>query len=185
MLKKMIELLFIIIATVSIAACATVSPKNPENQIDNMNLTEYAEISNTLTRYFAAVDNSQWETVKKMMTDPIHIDYSSFGAGDPADLKPDEILNAWKKFLPGFDAAHHQIGNIDIEVQNNTATVECYVTASHVIDDRVWTVVGSYQNSLMRLNNTWKLSEVKFLFKYQTGATDLPKEAQKRASSGD
>ena len=42
-------------------------------------------------------------------------------------------MSAWKKYLPGFDMTHHQLGPLDIEVRGDSATVRTDVTAIHQI----------------------------------------------------
>lgn len=143
----------------------------------------YVEISNTISRYFVAVDERNWKGAQALMTNPFHLDYSSFGAGEAADLDPAEILKNWAAFLPGFDATHHQIGTVDIEVNGDTAKAKLYGTATHIIDARIWTVVGTYHQTLVKTEQGWKLSGTQFVFKYQSGDTDLPAEAQKRMKS--
>lgn len=140
-------------------------------------------IANTLARYFAAVDGRDWGDLERLMTNPFHLDYSSFGAGDPVDLDPAAVLDGWKQLLPGFEHTHHQIGNLDVDVGAEEARARCYVTATHQIDERVWTVVGTYEVALRRDAEDWKLSELQFLFKYQAGDTDLPAEAQERVQA--
>lgn len=146
-------------------------------------MNDYVEVANCIARYFAAVDERNWERVAELMTDPFSLDYSSFGAGEPADLAPRTILAGWRKVLPGFDHTHHQMGNLDIEVEGEKASASCYVTATHAIDHEVWTVVGTYNKELVRDGADWKLSGSQFLFKYQSGATHLATEAQRRAAA--
>ncbi len=139
-------------------------------------------IANTLARYFAAVDGCNWEELLRLMTNPFHLDYSSFGAGDPADLDPVSVIAGWKQMLPGFEHTHHQIGNLDIEADDREARVKCYGTATHQIADRTWTVIGTYEKTLRRDDTAWKVSGSRFVFRHQMGATDLPAEAQRRAT---
>ena len=145
--------------------------------------SEYQDIANTVVRYFARVDRGDWDGTQELMTHPFHLDYASFGGGDPANLDPADILTAWSGLLPGFDNTHHQIGNLDVKIYGDSARVSCYVTASHSIDERVWTVVGTYNIPLVRTEKGWNLSGIQLLYKYQTGATDLPAEAQKRVAA--
>ena len=141
---------------------------------------QYADISNVISRYFVAVDERDWDGAKVLMTNPFHLDYSSFGGGDPADLDPNRILKNWAAFLPGFEATHHQIGTLDIQVNGETAKAKLYGTATHIIGERSWTVVGTYNIPLVRNGEGWKLSGIQFLYKFQTGAIDLPAEAKQR-----
>ena len=144
--------------------------------------SDYQDIANAVARYFARVDQGDWDGTQALMTNPFHLDYASFGGGDPAYLNPADILATWSGFLPGFDHTHHQIGNLDVKIYGDSARVSCYGTASHSIDERVWTVVGTYNIPLVRTGEGWKLSGIQFLYKYQTGATDLPAEAQQRVT---
>lgn len=139
-------------------------------------------VANTIYRFFAAVDDRDWNSAQGLMRNPFHLDYSSFGAGDPADLDPTAILEGWAQFLPGFDATHHQLGNLAIEVDDDSAVVDFYGTATHVIEDRSWVVVGTYRATLIGEGGGWLLTGLQFLFKFQLGDTDLPAEAQARLS---
>lgn len=66
------------------------------------------------------------------------------------------------------------------EKASNTAKVKLYGTATHIIGERVWTVVGTYNIPIVRTGEGWKLSGIQFLYKYQTGAIDLTAEAKHR-----
>ncbi len=140
-------------------------------------------VVNVIARFFTAVDERDWDRVTSLMTTPVHIDYSSFGAGDPADVNPTDVVAGWRGILPGFDHTHHQLGNLLVEVDGDRASAQAYVTATHVIDAEVWTVVGRYQLELTRAQTAWRLSSLRLLFKYQAGATALPEEATRRAQA--
>lgn len=134
-----------------------------------------------LSNYFKAVDQRQWDKVIDSMTVPVHIDYSSFGAGDPVDAQPQDIVAGWQAFLPGFDRTHHQLDNLKIDIQGNQATASCDLVAVHTIGDEVWVVEGSYEIKMIQTANSWRLSSLRFLFQKQSGNTDLPAEATRRA----
>ena len=144
-------------------------------------------LTNTVQGFFEAVDTRDWEAAEALMTDPFYLDYSSFGAGPGAELSPVDILMGWKSILPGFDFTHHQLGPLIIEEDGSEATVRAYVTADHQIADvpegEVWTVCGSYVLDLKKIGSDWKLSGNTFLFKFQSGNTNLPALAQSRTAS--
>lgn len=144
-----------------------------------------AELTNTVQRFFEAVDNRDWGRAEQLMTDPFFLDYSSFGAGPGSELAPIEILTGWKGLLPGFDSTHHQLGPLETVIDGNTANVSTYVTATHQIagaeGGELWTVYGRYQLKLVD-DEGWKLSSLVFNFKFLTGNPDLPKIAQSRAN---
>ncbi|WP_413205403.1 nuclear transport factor 2 family protein [Rhodospirillum sp. A1_3_36] len=148
-------------------------------------MTNSTEITNTIEKYFSAIDTRDWSTAEALMTTPFHLDYSSMGAGPAADLLPSDILAGWKSILPGFDHTHHQLGNLDLSVSDSQATVTCHVTATHFIDnvdnDPIWVVVGTYTIGLVRDETGWKICALTLTFKYQSGNTSLPTIAQDRA----
>ncbi len=144
-----------------------------------------AQIRNAAARVFAAADARDWTALAALMMPSVRLDYASFG-GVAADVTPDEIVAAWRGFLPGFDATHHQIGNLDVTVENDAAQASCYGTAGHFIagaaGGEVWTVVGTYDLGFLRRKGAWKLSSLVFRFKYQTGNAALAALAQSRAA---
>ncbi|MEM1181416.1 MAG: nuclear transport factor 2 family protein [Acidobacteriota bacterium] len=145
-------------------------------------MPEQVAVANTVARYFAAVDGREWEELERLMTSPFFVDYSSFGGGEPAHLEPAAILAAWRQLLPGFDQTHHLIGNLDIRVDGPQASVLCKGTASHHLDGQVWTVIGSYDLQLRLDDGAWRVAGCRFLFDFQTGASDLAQKAQERAA---
>ena len=98
------------------------------------------------------------------------------------ELSPKEITDSWKAILPGFTATHHQVGNFQSSIQDEKAHVFCYGTATHFLEDEngnIWTVVGSYDFDLAQTANEWKITTMKFNFKYMDGNTGLPEKAMK------
>ena len=145
------------------------------------------DIINAVLRYFENVDKGNWEGTASLMTNPFHLDYSSFGAGPAADLDPKDIISGWKTMLPGFDFTHHHLGPLAVETSDDEAVVKAYVTADHHIagaegGDR-WTVYGDYILRLQKVGGDWKLASNKFQFKYVSGNGDLPALAQERAAT--
>ncbi len=143
-------------------------------------------IQNRISRFFIDVDDRNWEAVEAVMTDRVHLDYSSFGAGEPIDLSPAEITAAWKELLPGFDQTHHQTGNMLIESKEQKATVHVHATATHFIDGAeagdIWRVYGTYHIAMVHEGGTWKIKGIQFNFKFQDGNPELPVLAQTRAA---
>lgn len=159
---------------------------------DNNHNSMQKEVSNmdnqmiieTVNKLFISVDNRDWDNAKSIFSDTVLLDYTSMTGGEPATLTPDQIIDSWKGILPGFDKTHHQLGNYIIEANSDIAKVFCYGTATHYLanesNNNLWTVVGSYDLELKIINNTWRITKMKFNLKYIDGNTDLPKMAQER-----
>lgn len=136
--------------------------------------------SETVTQLFVATDNKEWNKVEELFADEVVLDYSSMSGNPAATLSPKQITDSWKTILPGFTATHHQVGNFINTEHESTSEVFCYGTATHFLKDEqgnVWTVVGSYNFELKMINDQWKITKMKFNFKYQDGNTSLPAKA--------
>lgn len=139
----------------------------------------------TVIQLFVASDQRNWEQVETIFGEKVTLDYSSMNGNPAAELTPNQITTAWKGILPGFESTHHQLGNFITEIKEDTAKVFCYGTATHYLPDEngnIWTVVGSYNFDLKNVNDQWKVTSMKFNFKYQDGNTSLPEKAIKNAT---
>lgn len=137
-------------------------------------------VNETVAELFIATDNKRWQTVESIFAEQVILDYSSMNGNPATSLSPKQIVDSWKTILPGFAHTHHQLGNFVTKVNDSKAEVFCYGTATHYLNDangNIWTVVGSYDFELIEKDNTWKISKMKFNFKYQDGNLELPKKA--------
>lgn len=133
-----------------------------------------------ISTLFSGADERNWEKVESVMTQNVLLDYTSFVGGEPANLTPKQITNSWAGFLPGFDKTHHQLSDFKVTINDETAIATYTGKADHFIGKEIWTVEGTYESELKKVNDTWKVSKLKFNFKQQTGNLDLPAMATKR-----
>lgn len=144
------------------------------------------KIQEKVNSLFIATDQKDWSEVKQCFADKIILDYSSMTGQPGAETNPQQIVESWKSILPGFEYTHHQLGNFRIEEDRGSAKVFCYGTATHFLeneDENVWTVVGSYDFDLKKEGADWKISSMKFNFKYQAGNLQLPQLAITRLAN--
>lgn len=138
----------------------------------------------TIIQLFVATDQNEWADVAKCFDSNVILDYSSMTGNPAAELSPAQIVEAWKGVMPGFESTHHQLGNFMVTEKENSAEVFCYGTASHYLNDEggnVWIVVGTYDFELTHTaNGAWKVSTMKFNFKYQDGNVKLAEKAMNR-----
>ncbi|HEX3006201.1 MAG TPA: nuclear transport factor 2 family protein [Bacteroidales bacterium] len=141
------------------------------------------KVNETVVRLFVSTDQRDWNAVQQCFASKVELDYSSMNGNPAAVLSPADIISAWKSVLPGFEFTHHQLGNFISQIDGSKAHVFCYGTATHYLKNEggnVWTVVGSYDFDLVQESNQWKISRMKFNFKYQDGNTTLAEKAIKR-----
>ena len=155
-----------------------------KKQINEEVIMDNQQIEMAVNKLFISVDNRDWDNVKLIFSDTVLLDYTSMAGGQPSTLKSSQIIDSWKGILPGFDKTHHQLGNFIIETDSDASKVFCYGIATHYLanesKENIWTVVGSYDLELKIINNTWRITKMKFNLKYIDGNNDLPKMAQER-----
>ncbi len=147
----------------------------------NLNAQKMTNPEITVIGLFVATDQQDWKMVEQSFDNKVLLDYSSMNGAPASSLTPVQIIDAWKTILPGFEHTHHQLGNMITSVDGNRAEVFCYGTASHYLSDEqggLWIVVGTYDFELNRQeDDTWRISSMKFNFKYQDGNGSLAQKA--------
>ena len=151
-----------------------------------LNGQEVNAIQERINTLFIATDQQEWHVVEECFSPNVVLDYSSMTGEQAVEMAPQQITELWKSILPGFDYIHHQVGNVIVKEDNGKATLFCYGTATHYLEnenENVWTVVGTYDFDLEQDKSGWKISTMKFNFKYQTGNLELPQMAIHRLTS--
>ena len=162
---------------VLLTKCQTVK-ENTYNMNDTINIQE------SINKLFVNSDTRNWQGVENQFASKVLLDYKSMTGNPAVEISPSDITSSWKTVLPGFTETHHQIGNFIVKVDGDRAHVFCYGTATHYLENKngnVWTVVGSYDFDLKKVDSVWKITVMKFNYKYQEGNTQLVKQAIENA----
>lgn len=175
----------LITAAIILTGLTAFSQKNSLNQ-KNIKM-EQQQIIQTITSIFNGSDERNWSKVENAMADNVLLDYTSMAGGKPSTLSPKQITDAWAALLPGFQSTHHQIGNYTVNVWGNEAVVNFHGLALHYLPNDsgndVWTVIGTYDYHLVKVNGTWKTDKLKFNLQKQEGNLQLPVMAQENVKS--
>jgi hypothetical protein len=137
-------------------------------------------IIETVTAIFNGADERNWPKLQQAMSPNVYLDYSSLSGNPAASIPAEQIVTAWKNFLPGFDKTHHQLSNYKVAINGDTATVHFDGKADHFIDKESWTVEGNYDAEVVKANGAWQVTKLKFNLLKQSGNLSLPGEAVKR-----
>jgi 3-phenylpropionate/cinnamic acid dioxygenase small subunit len=143
-------------------------------------LTERTRIIEQINRLFISTDNRDWEAVKNCFASKVLFDMSSMGTGDPKEISPYEIVAMWETGLKPLHSIHHQTGNFMVKVKDAEADAFCYGIAIHYLPNKTnnntRTFVGSYEFSLEKDTDTWKIRHFKFNLKFIDGNKELEAE---------
>ncbi|BBH15908.1 hypothetical protein Back2_01950 [Nocardioides baekrokdamisoli] len=125
--------------------------------MDLAELSDRQEITDLITAYTRAVDQSKWDDLRNVFTDDAVLDYSSPG-GPVGSL--DEAI-PFIRNLEGFSAWQHLIAQVSIELHGDKARATAYffnpMTAPGPNDmTSVWLVGGYYHHQLVRTADGWR-----------------------------
>ena len=143
-----------------------------------------AEISRTITDIAAGADRHDWNRVRGAFAEQVTVDYTSLWGGEPATQASVDLVNGWAAFLPGFDSTHHMVTNHTISsMTNGAATAEADFTATHRIDDKLWTLGGRYTYELEKSGERWVVTSLTMTALWETGDRGLVGIAGNRAKN--
>jgi hypothetical protein len=130
-------------------------------------------VTSTITHLFAVTDQRDWQQVESAFADRVLLDYTSTTGQAPAWLTPRQIVDIWSGLLPGFDKTHHELSDIEISENQDSATAHYKGKAEHFIDNEVWVVEGTYETTLLKKGGDWVVSQFKFNLKDWSGNRQL------------
>ncbi|MBC8364333.1 MAG: nuclear transport factor 2 family protein [Actinobacteria bacterium] len=117
-------------------------------------LADRLAIEDLLTRYAHAVDRRDWDLFRSVFTDDARIDYTSAG-GIAGDL--DEAVAFLEETMPMFEMTQHLVANVDVRIDDDTATVSAmFSNPMRLPDGDVWFTGGWYHHDLVRTDEGWR-----------------------------
>lgn len=129
-------------------------------------------IIETVKSIFKGADDHNWQLIENAMADKVLLDYFSLSGNPAATISAKQIIEGWKGFLPKFERTHHQLSDFSVDSQGNIANVSFKGKADHFINKDVWTVEGTYHAEVVNRNNSWKVTQLKFILSKQSGNLD-------------
>jgi 3-phenylpropionate/cinnamic acid dioxygenase small subunit len=140
-------------------------------------LLERARVRDVITRLFIATDERDWPGLLDCFTDQVLFDMQSMTGQPPATVSAREIAAGWETGLKPIQAVHHQVGNFRIRISGDNAEASCYGSASHYLrnatGNNTRTFVGTYDFSLAKEGEAWKITRFKFNLKFIDGNLNL------------
>lgn len=138
------------------------------------------EIIDCINRLFINTDRRDWPAVKACLADHVDFDVTSLAGGRPEILPAQKIIDGWEQGLRPIQALHHQAGNYRVTLKNaSEATAFCYGIALHYRPTNsgrnTRTFVGSYDFTLMRERDDWRIAAFRFNCKFLDGNLELEK----------
>ena len=126
-------------------------------------LLDRQEISDTITRFFLAMDRKDWDGVRAVIADEFALDASAVLAESTAHKPAGQFLKELVARNGGFDASLHANPNHLATIDGDTAHATAYMMAAHWVgsspEDRVWGY-GYYDVDLVRTSQGWRMTRL-------------------------
>lgn len=127
-----------------------------------------------LTRaYGRALDTGHYEGLRDVFTADATARLSGSG-----QVGVDEIIDRVTTALAGFDRCEHHLADHRVEVTGDSATAHCSVRALHLRSagqaPPVYTVIGVYQDRLIRTDAGWRITHRDLVVERREGRSPAP-----------
>jgi hypothetical protein len=165
-----------------------------QDNADVQRLMDEQAIIKTVNAIGLYADFDQWDRVAEQFADEVILDYTSYESasagtegGNPETLTPQDVVAAWQTVLPGYDHTQHVIGNHQVEVTGDEATVVSTIHATHILEndtgENYWIFIGDYEHHLIRTEAGWKVDHMTANMRSQLGNPNLSQLATERVAA--
>ncbi|MEM8918240.1 MAG: nuclear transport factor 2 family protein [Pseudomonadota bacterium] len=152
----------------------------PENLVDRTRITDH------VLKYATGIDRHQWDLYRSIFADEIVMDFSSWSGQPAAPMTADDWVTGVRATLEPFDATQHVLTNFVIEVDGDSATCTCYMSAHHhlVTGDlrEMQSIGGYYVHQLRREGNGWLIHHTQLNVTWEMGDRGLFERAALRSA---
>ncbi|WP_112481168.1 nuclear transport factor 2 family protein [Vibrio variabilis] len=133
-----------------------------------------AIIRSNIQSFSAMADQGAFEYLGRLFAPQVTVDYTSLFGGEAAPVNREDLMKQWAAFLPGFDATYHDLRNLKVNVDGDSATAFVDITASHWLgDEGFWAVSGNYEFTLQKSGDNWVIISVTLNSQSESGSRDI------------
>lgn len=139
-------------------------------------LVDRAEVSDTVTRYFFALDAYDWDAAGDCIADEFTLVTDVAGI-QPTPVSRDDFIRDLRARNGGFTATIHLNPSHLVTVEGDTATVTAHMWSAHAVgplpEDTAWGY-GVFHLGLVRTAAGWRLASQRIDIAGTGGAGSLP-----------
>ena len=129
-------------------------------------LMDIEAVKKLKAQYCYFVDEGKWDDLDDLWTEDAVCDYGFFGRYEGKS----QIMGTFFRQLVASAATFsaHMVHNPIIDMGKDAASVIWYLTAQTTVKNQAVWVMGIYHDKYVKVNGAWKISSLKFDFKYYT-----------------
>lgn len=147
------------------------------------NTADEAAIKTIVESVGLLADTGNFEALEKLYAPEVEMDYTSLVGGEVELKSPKAIMTQWAGVLPGFDLTRHELSNIKVSSNGQTASATADFIADHYVNDLFWQVKGTYRYELIKDTDEWLITAHKLNLKEEQGTRDVFGPAIENASA--
>ncbi len=137
------------------------------------NAKDEAAIKTIIESVGSLADQGNFEALEKLYAPEVEVDYTSLAGGEVELKSPLALMTQWAGVLPGFDLTRHEISNIQVSSNGQTATATADVIAEHYVNDLFWQVKGDYIYRLVKDEDQWLITAHRLNLREESGTRDV------------
>ena len=135
------------------------------------------KIIEVVNKLFIYTDSRQWDELQnEVFTEEVFLDMTSLG-GKAEALSVETICEMWDDGFRDLDAVNHLAGNYLVKIQDKSASVFAYATATHYKESatkgKTREFVGTYDLQMIDTEEGWRIDRFKYNLKYMNGNLNL------------
>lgn len=131
-----------------------VTDRHPDPVIQS--IVDRHAIHDVIVRYARALDTRDWALLDRCFVPDARYTYPGGESNSAA-----EVIERCDRALTRLDASQHLLGNIEIELDGDTARTKTYFQAQHVITGTpggdTFIIAGSYADTFSRTPEGWRI----------------------------
>lgn len=161
MLKHIIAAISLALAAPAAAQQAPLVAPEASSEERLQLLLDREEIGQVIVNYGLAFDMQDWELHRSVFTDEIEMDFSASIGDGLTTMSADDWVAGVRPFFANLQGTQHIAMPLVIEIDGDEAYVRSLLNASHHLPNTrggsVQTMVGHYDNWLVRTDEGWKI----------------------------
>lgn len=127
-------------------------------------LLDRNEIVQAIVNYGLAFDMQDWQLHRSVFTDEIEMDFSASIGDGLTKMTADDWVEGVKPFFANLEGTQHIAMPLIVRIDGDNAYVRSMLNATHHLPnsygESLQTMVGYYDNWLVRTDKGWKISKM-------------------------
>lgn len=131
---------------------------------------DFVAVNDALCRFFLSFDTRDWALMTECLSSLVFIDYSSSGREDPSTMSGEDFVKRRENAVDNL-AKHHSFSNLLLSYDQDEDSVSARCNylilrfgeseSLNIAGDNFFHSCGTYEFSLSRASNGWRISSIR------------------------